>query len=350
MYTKNIIKSLIIISFTSQLANAQDIHFSQYSEMGSIINPALAGVQYDTKVIASFRSQWGSVAKSYQTFGLGFEQAIKAKKLRGGYFTVAFNVFRDQAGDAKLSNLNPNLGISGLVKINKLLKISAGIQGGFNYKTINTDNLKWDRQYNGYEHDPSLPSGEIAPRSSITSYDLGFGGNFNYAKSEKFISAKDGNKFNAGFSLYHFGLPLNSFIITSEKLETRYILHFNGDFNIPGSKQSVMPSFIVMRQGPSSEFVLGAMYKFVLVDQSIVTGIKKPSAFALGVQYRYKDAVIPCILYQYDKYSLGLSYDINVSALTPASKRNGGLEVMLRYNMSPGYGKNLGRSNTKSSY
>ena len=111
-----------------------------------------------------------------------------------------------------------------------------------------------------------------------------------------------------------------------------------------------MPSFLYMRQGPSSEFVIGALYKFILVDQSLFTGIRKPAAIAIGGQYRYKDAIIPCILMQYDKYAFGISYDINVSSLTPASKRNGGLEVMLRYNMSPGYGKNLGRGDTKASY
>lgn len=351
MHTKNIIKSIVVLSFASQFAKAQDTHFSLYSEIGSAINPALSGVQYDTKVTANFRTQWGSVSKSYQTIGLSYEQAIGHKKLKGQYFSVAFNIFRDQAGDAKLSVLNPNLGICYLRKISKTFKASAGFQGGFNYKTINTDNLKWDKQYDGFAYDPNLPSGETPPRSSITSYDLGGGFNFSYAKNEKlFISVKEGNKFNVGLSAYHFGVPLNSFIINTEKLYTRTCFYMNGDFNIPGSKQSVMPSFLFMRQGTSSEFVVGALYKFILVDQSLFTGIKKPAAFAIGGQYRYKDAVIPSLLFQYDKYAFGLSYDINVSALTPASKRFGGIEFMLRYNMSPGYGKSLGRSDTKSSY
>ena len=350
MQTKNIIKSVLVLSIISQIAKAQDIHFSQYTEVGSAINPALAGVQYDTKITANFKTQWGSVAKSYQTNGISYEQAIKHKKLNGSYFTLAINIFRDQAGDAKLALLNPNIGISYLQKINKTMKVSGGLQGGFNYKTINIDNLKWDKQYNGYAFDPSSPNGETTPRSSITSYDLGGGANFNYAKSEKFISAKDGNKFNIGLSAYHYSIPRNSFIISSEKLYTRACFYFNGDFNIPGSKHAVMPSFLYMKQGPSSEFVIGALYKFILVDQSLFTGIRKPAAIAIGGQYRYKDAIIPCVLMQYDKYAFGISYDINVSSLTPASKRYGGLEVMLRYNMSPGYGKNLGRGDTKASY
>ena len=111
-----------------------------------------------------------------------------------------------------------------------------------------------------------------------------------------------------------------------------------------------MPSFLYMRQGPNSEIIVGALIKFIIVDQSTYTGVKKPLAIAIGGHYRYKDAIIPAFLLQVDKYAFGVSYDINVSALTPASRRFGGLEVMLRYNLYPGYGKNLGRSDTRPSY
>ncbi|MCW3078526.1 MAG: hypothetical protein JWO32_3135 [Bacteroidetes bacterium] len=350
MQKKHILFGFACALILNQL-KAQDIHFSQYTEIPSTINPALAGVSYDTRVIGQYRTQWGSVGKAYNTYGLSFEQAIKNKKLKGNYFAICANIFRDLAGDAKMGMLNPNFGIAYIQKINKRTKISGGVQGGFVYRTIDISKLKWDNQFNGYEYDPNRASGEAeVPRSAISSYDLGGGVNFNYAQSEKFISAKDGNKANFGVSAFHYEIPRNSFFSSNEKLYTRYCAYFNGDFNIPGTKNAVMPSFIYMKQGKNTEFVIGAMYKFILVDQSMYTAIKKPSAFSVGVQYRYKDAIIPCLLMQYDKYAFGFAYDINVSALTPASKRNGAMEVMLRYNMSPGYGKNLGRGDQKASY
>jgi type IX secretion system PorP/SprF family membrane protein len=349
MQKKNILFGFICALTLTQL-RAQDIHFSQYTEIPSTINPALAGVNYDTRIIGQYRTQWGSVAKAYNTYGVSFEQAIKHKKLKGQYFAVSANIYRDLAGDAKMGMLNPNLGMCYIVKINKQMKASGGLQGGFVYRTIDVSKLRWDKQFNGYEYDPNLPNGEELPRSAITSYDLGGGFNFSYAQSEKFISAKDGNKFNVGISAFHYEIPRNSFFSSSEKLYTRYCAYMNADINIPGTKNAVMPSFIYMRQGTNTEFVIGAMYKFILKDQSMYTDKVKPSAFAIGVQYRYKDAIIPCLLMQYDKYAFGFAYDINVSALTPASKRNGAMEVMLRYNMSPGYGRNLGRGDQKASY
>ncbi len=349
MKTKYILNTIFALLILNQL-NAQDAHFSQYNEMTSNLNPALAGAIYDTRLTAGYRTQWGGIGKAYKTFGIAFEQAIKVKKLKGNHFVVSGNIYKDVAGDAKLGTLNPNLGLSYIQKISKTTKFSAGIQGGFIYKTIDVTNLRWDRQFNGYEYNENLPSYEETPRSAITTYDMGGGFNFSYAQSEKFISAKDGNKFNGGASVYHFAIPKNSFFTSSEKLAYRYCVYASADINIPNSKNAIMPSVIYMAQGPSNEILIGALFKFILADQSIHTSIKKPSAFSVGVQYRYKDAIIPVALWQYDKYAIGLSYDINVSALTPASKRYGGIEVVLRYNTSPGYGKKLGRVDTRASY
>jgi hypothetical protein len=164
------------------------------------------------------------------------------------------------------------------------------------------------------------------------------------------MSAKNAAKFDVGISAYHYSLGRSSFIVSSEKLLTRACAYFNGDFSIPGSINAIMPSFLYMRQGTNSEFVAGALFKFIIGDPSTYTALKKPRALAIGGYYRYKDAIIPSFLLQYNKYAVGISYDINVSALTPASNRIGGLEVMLRYNVLPGYGVNLGRTDTKPSY
>ena len=350
MKTNYIIKSVLAFTILSQVAHAQDIHFSQFAETPSIINPALAGVRYNTSITANYKDQWGSVANKYQTVGLSFEQRLKFRKMKNNFFALSINIFKDAAGDAHLNTLNPNIGLCYLQRINKNMIVSGGLQGGFIYRTIDVSNLRWGQQYNGYSYDANLPSGETTPRSSITSYDLGGGVNFSYSQSDKFISSRSATKINFGVSAYHFGLGNTSFMTTTDPLETRVCAYFNGDFNIPNTKNAIMPNFLYMRQGPSTEVIMGALLKFIVVDQSTYTSNKKPFAIAIGGYYRYQDAIIPALLMQYDTYALGISYDINVSALTPASQKFGGLELMLRYNLFPGYGKNLGRSDTKPSY
>ncbi|WP_317899999.1 PorP/SprF family type IX secretion system membrane protein [Aurantibacillus circumpalustris] len=350
MQTKHIIRSVLAFSILVQVAKAQDIHFSQYAETPSSINPALAGVTYNTRITGNFKNQWSTVATKYQTFGVSFDQTIKHKKLKSSYFAVAVNIFRDVAGDAKLSTTNPNLGIAYIQRISKKMKFSGGVQSGFFYRTLDASNLRFDRQYDGYNYNPNLSSGETPTKSGISSFDLGGGVNLNYVQSDKFISAKNSAKFDLGFSAYHYRLGKTSFLNSNDRLQTRMCAYFNGDFNIRNSLNAIMPSILYMKQGTLDELVAGALFKFIIGDQSTYTSLKKARAFSLGGYYRFGDAIIPTILFQYNKYAFGVSYDINVSALSPASNKRGGIEIMLRYNIFPGYGVNLGRTDTKPSY
>jgi type IX secretion system PorP/SprF family membrane protein len=351
MKFKNIGPAIFSILCLTGAVSAQDTHFSMFSETPSSINPALAGVTYETRVVANYKTQWSSVASKYETMAVSFDKTIKHKKLKGNYFAISANIYKDVAGDAKMGMLNPNLGIAYLQKISKKMKLSGGLQSGFFYRTLDASNLHWDGNYNGYTYDPTRPSGEPnPPRSGFSAFDLGGGVNLNYVQSDKYIGTRTSARFDAGLSAYHYSLGKNSFLNTDEKLKTRVCAYFNGDFTIPNSINAIMPSVLYMRQGPSSEIVAGALFKFILGDPSTYTSIKKSRSLAIGGYYRFRDAIIPTLMFQYNTYAFGFAYDINVSALTPASKRNGGLEVMLRYNIFSGYGVNLGRTDTKPSY
>lgn len=335
---------LFVALSASHLLNAQDIHFSQYSEAPVNINPALITTAYDTRIIGGYRTQWGSVAKAYQTYGVSLEQAVRHLKLKKNYVGFALNIVNDKAGDAKLNSLMPSIGINVITKSSKFSKLSGGLQAGMVYRTIDVSALRWDKQYDGYEYISTLPSGESTPRSSIVSFDVGGGVNFHYAKSERYISAQDGAKCDIGISAFHYNIPKNSFFVSSERLYTKYIFHANLDYGIKSAGVALVPSLIYMKQGPSTETTLGFLFKYIIEDQATYTNIKKASSVSFGVYYRLKDAIIPTLLFQKAKYAIGVAYDLNVSQLTPASKLKGGLEVTLRYNSSPGYGKALGNS------
>ena len=352
---KQINKNILfgVICLLSYVGKSQDIHFSQYLETPTSLNPALYGLNYDNRVMLNYKNQWGYVAtKAYQTMGLSYDGGT-GKKLKGTRIGYGINIFRDIAGDAKMSSLLPSIGVSLSQQINKKMKVAGGFQYGLNYRTIDATNLRWGAQYQNYEYNSTALSGETPARSSVLSTDLGAGAHFSYAQSEKYISSKDGSKFDCGFAAYHFRVPKSSFITMSERLQTRYIFYMNGEFFIPKMRIAIDPSLIIMRQGGwkvNKEFIAGLMFKYVIVDQSKFTSIKKPSAISFGASYRYNDAIIPAVLMQYDVYAIGVSYDINVSQLTPASKLKGGLEILLRYNVAAGYGRKLGRSDTKASY
>ncbi|MBP7810618.1 MAG: type IX secretion system membrane protein PorP/SprF, partial [Bacteroidia bacterium] len=105
--------------FAVKAVDAQDIHFSQYSEAPVNVNPALVGSSYDTRAIINYRSQWGAVAKAYQTYGITIEQSLKRLKLKKKFLALGFNMYSDKAGDAKLGTLTPNLSLAVHTKASK---------------------------------------------------------------------------------------------------------------------------------------------------------------------------------------------------------------------------------------
>jgi type IX secretion system PorP/SprF family membrane protein len=343
-------KVLVIALFAVSAIKAQDIHFSQYAQTPVNVNPALIGSAFDTRAIINYRSQWGSVAKAYSTYGITFEQALKRLKLKKKYVGVGFNLYSDKSGDAKLGTLSPNVGVAIHTRSSKFSWLSGGLQVGLVYRTIDISNLRWDNQYKDYGYDPNAPSGEVTPRSGILTVDAGGGINFHYAKSERYISAQDGAKCDIGFSAFHYNIPKNSFFESSERLYTKYIFHANLDYGLKSVGMALAPSLLYMKQGPNTEITLGMLFKYIIEEQATYTDLKNASSFSLGAYYRVQDAIIPTMLYMKGNYAVGLSYDINLSQLTPASKLKGGLEVTLRYGMSAGYGKNLGTSTNRPTY
>ncbi len=332
------------------LSQAQDMHFSQFNETPVILNPALSCTAYDTRVIANFKNQWASVATPYQTYGISIEKALKHLKLKKAYVGSSLSIFRDQAGDASLGTLAASLGFNVVVKVSENGKFSGGLGGGINYRTIDPTKLKWESQYDGYKYNANTASGEAVPYSTILQGDMFAGVVYHYAKSERYISAQDGTKFDIGLSGFHFNAPKYSFAGTGDKQFAKIIAHANFDIGIKSAGVALVPSIVYMRQGPSQEIDAGFMFKYIIQDQSVYTGIKKASAISLGATYRVGDAIIPALLFQYDKFALGVSYDVNISQLTATSKSRGGVEIALRFNTSPGYGKSLGGSFNRPTY
>ncbi|MEW6772901.1 MAG: PorP/SprF family type IX secretion system membrane protein [Bacteroidota bacterium] len=344
---KKILKLSWILIGISLNIYAQDIHFSQYTEAPLYLNPALATVSYDTRAIGYYRSQWSSIGKSYLTYGVTLEQAINHLKLKANHFGIALNIFYDNAGNGLIKNLMPYLGVNYVMKIATNSKLSVGLQAGTSVRTINSSNFTWDSQFDGFRYNPNLP-GENTTLTGIARFDMGGGFNYHFAKSERYISAEDGAKFDVGFAAYHLTTPKFSFFNTGDRLYMKYIGYFNGDFGIKSAGIALVPSITYIKQGPSKEITTGFLVKYIIKDQSVYTGARKAMSLSLGAYYRLKDAVIPTLLFQFDKWGLGIAYDINLSDLTPATKTKGGMEVCLRFNTSPGYGKALGGSFNKS--
>ncbi len=334
----------IVTMGTSLLA--QDIHFSQYNETPSLVNPALIGSQYVMRASIIYKDQWGSVTVPYRTYGASYEMKFKASnweksdpfktktykkafsKMAGG---LAF--FSDKAGDGNMGTNQVNLSLASFIKTGELSTLSVGLQGAVVQKTVDFNKFIFSNQYNGTSYDPTISSNETYGSRSFVYPDFAAGLLYRYEREEDEIGENDQLSADIGFSMFHINRPKQKFMIsTAEKLFSKYTVHGKMLVGIPHSNLGLAPSFLFNFQGPQSELMGGLMFKYYLKHDSKYTGYVRRSSLGLGVYYRYKDAVVLALLMELGQYAVGFSYDLNVSGLTKVSTLRGGPEVTIRFN------------------
>src|SRR4051812_22882024 len=69
--------ALLILLFAMSRLYGQDLHFSQYTENPSLINPALTGVYSVFRASAVYKDQWRSATVPFKTFGVSIESKFK---------------------------------------------------------------------------------------------------------------------------------------------------------------------------------------------------------------------------------------------------------------------------------
>jgi len=347
MNMKNIYFIVVTALLLSSKVNAQDVHYSLYGEAPSIINPALTGVAYDLRANINYKSQWASFNSGYKTSAANIEAALRHRKLGKVYFAMGVNFYSDVAGDSKFGTTAFNANFNTIISTGKNSKLSVGfIAGATTRKIKDASKLTWENQYDGFQFQQTFDSGEKNFSSnSFTRGDFGGGINWHYSESNLYLSSNNGTRADIGASVYHFTSPTNSFYINGiDQVNLRYTGYASVVLCKKGSKLCFAPGLIYQQQGKANELIMSSLVKIILTEQSIHTTEEKPFAISAGIQYRFKDAIIPTALIEYDKYALGLAYDFNTSNLAVASKSKGGFEFCLRYNWNAGYGQMLGGS------
>ena len=338
---KNLLASVIILLASG--AYAQDIHFSQFYEFPSQLNPALVGVTKNIRASLQYKNQWGSVTVPYKTYGATFEMKFNQKtweqgannqffKKAGKNLAWGISVFSDKAGDGDMGLTQASFSLSSPVALNEQNTLAIGIQGSFAQRSVDYSKLIWPNQYSGSQYDRNLNSGENFSASKFTYGDFAAGLLWTYGKGEMYMTANDEVKANAGVSVYHISRPKESYLSnTSEVLNMRFVVHGGMAFGIRNTTLDIAPSFMLNYQGPSKEILFGTLFKYNLQEDSKYTGNIKSTIVSVGGYYRNNDAIIPTLLLEMGQYALGISYDVNISDLNTASSSRGGIEVAFRF-------------------
>lgn len=334
LYVSKLFFFFLPLFFFLSSSHSQDVHFSQFSQAPQWVNPALTGIfNGDIRAIVNYRDQWRSISGAgaiYQTSAFAFDAGLFKKKWKNSYLGTGLFVFKDKAGEGGMGTTQLGFSLASIIYIAEGHQLSAGIQGGYVQRSLSPSaDFRWENQFSGQKYDPSLP-GENMDYSPFSYGDVSAGVLWNFSSGGSNTFKNNMFRANAGAAYYHINQPQQKFF-GSEPLSSRLVVHAGSYVGLANSSVALLPSVFFMSQGPAAEFNIGLMVRYTLKEESKYTGIFKESALLLGGSLRAKDAFIPSLMFEFANFALGVSYDVNISALRAASAARGGMELSLRF-------------------
>jgi hypothetical protein len=128
--------------------------------------------------------------------------------------------------------------------------------------------------------------------------------------------------YQAGLSFFNLTTPDIGFLGEPPvPLDMRTSFHVLLRFPV-SEKVDVLPAVQYMAQGSFQELVLGGSARIIQFEKF---GLRR--AVRIGAYYRASDAGFLFGGIEYDAWDFGISYDLNLSDLVPASRYRGGLEL-----------------------
>ena len=309
-------------------AYAQTPFMSQQFVATNFFNPATVGFGTNNQFQTFYRNQFSGVGDPFKTIGVGVDFALFKNEDNEGYnnFGVGLQGVSEQVLNGILQTNEITLSLANRVFLNKdrTSFFSIGISSTYISRNIDRNALTFGDQYN---------SGRLFNSTSLETI-----GNF----PTKFST-------NGGI-MYSFVSP-DVFLQTGAS--TFYINRSTNALNYGNVNQSfqmVTTLNYEHRFMEDNTYVIHADYQnrleaeFVYVGGAIGLPIyamdEQQNKFYVGCFYRSKDAIVPYVGLLYNKYKIGLTYDIYQNSLTSANLHPQTIE----FNLSTYLGRNISKN------
>ncbi len=323
----------VVTLFISSLGYSQDVHFSQIQDAPLWLNPANAGFMNGYfRAVANYRNQWMAMGNAFQTMAISVDGSTLKTKKNKAYLGLGLFIFNDRAGMAKMGTTQAQIHINAIIKTSKKSRLGGGVYIGFNQNSANYAALTYGNQYNGKEIDNSIGNGEVVTYTSFLNSDVGAGLNYEFSSATIDMLRDDVFSLKIGAAVHHMNQPVQKFASgSSYRLPMRFVGNIQSRVDIKGTKFSVLPSLIYLKQASATEITLGTHIRYRFKNATKLTGVKSETGINIGVYYRVKDAIIPQVYLDMGKYAIGVAYDLNISKFKQVSKMNGGFEICLKF-------------------
>lgn len=329
---KLLLYSLLLCSFLPK-SFAQDKHFTQFYAAPLTLNPALTGaLEGKYRVGAIYRDQWRQVLDNpIRTFEVAGDLRFKApgRKVTQDAFGLGLMFFNDKVSvvDFSTTQIAVSMAYHKSLGADNRQFLTLGIQGGLTQRNVNYESLDFHDEFDG-STGYTMGTGEDLPDNNFSYGDLNVGLNYT-------AEVGSSGRVFAGFALHHILEPNISFYENSSEGDKLY-RKYSGQIaaNIPLSSDNrvtLLPRFLIASQGPHMEMNAGTNFRIAMGEYggsalhfgSWVRPVRNDDGMGL-------DAVVALVGIEFNSVLIGLSYDLNLTALQ-ANQRQGAFEISVNY-------------------
>lgn len=318
---------------------AQDPAFSQFFASPLTLNPALTGKFNGIfRVAGNYRNQWPQINNAFITSTVSVDGNILTNKITNGdALGVGIMAMTDRTANGILNSNYVSLSTAYQKALdeNGWNQIGIGFQGSYASKMLDGTKLNFEDQLD-QQGGWTLPSSEAVSghQVNLSYFDMNVGVLFN--------GSSDGNNnYYLGVSAYHITQPVESFTGNSVYvLHPRFTIH--GGYSFPLSPNNnnnfIHFSGLYSKQANAVDAMLGGAWSNNINSEEA----SNPLNLYVGVWARFSnvtDAIIPYVGLDVGSFTVGMSYDVNVSSLKSASESQGGIEISLIYIKKPADGR-----------
>ena len=320
---------LLILLGVMCVSKAQDPNFSQFFASPLTLNPAFTG-KFDGifRVAGNYRNQWPSINNAFVT-----KTASADFHLMKGYLSdidrwgIGGLFMSDQNGNGALTTNQFSLSTAYHKGLDEdgYHQIGVGFQGSYTDKRLDVYKLDFEDELTALGFTGT--TSEIFPQSNLTVkyVDINAGVLYNG-------STNGYNNFYLGASMYHINRPKETFQGGQFYLNSRTTVMAGG--HLPTNQFNAFHfSANYSFQANANNLMFGGAYAMNLNYDE-----ENPVNVYMGAWARFNnvtDALIPYVGLEFGDVQLGVTYDVNVSSLKPASNMRGGVEISLIYIKKP---------------
>lgn len=319
-----LLKCMLVFGVCStQQALAQDTHFSQFYETSILRNPSLTGIYNgDYRFGVMYRNQWSSISAPFQT-AVAWAELKKQVGETDDFMGFGVLGFFDRTGSINLTSVSGCASFSYNKNINRDRStfLSFGAMAGYLQRSYDPGKMTLGNQFiPGIGFLPSNPSGETFTGNKTNRMNIGVG--INYTSN----TADENTNYSVGLAAYHLTRPESNFYSGGDASTENIRWNAHANFNrIIDEVWSSQLQANVMLQGGHREIIVGG-----LVGRKSQEGEYSNTVILYGgLMYRVQDAFIPIVKLDYNDFTIGVSYDLNVSKLRAASNIRGGFEISM---------------------